>query len=336
MGLLSMLRIGDRAPASRRRRRAFTPSLHPNTESLESRLVMSAAQVAAPVAAAVAEPRHHRRQPHELPDRRQRPARRPAPSPARWPACRSPPTSPTSPCNWCRTTPRRRRWSARSSTSSWRRSTSACWACTSTPARSAWRSPPPRAGACWATCSAASPGAASSGPASRLIPTAGQLTDLLGGLTDLLNGALNSRAGQAGGGGDSVCTGECEILELVARPAGPQPAGPERLAGRLRRRPGAGLRQRHRGAKGCSAACSAASAGSQVINLDLADITQLGTSGRELAGRRHAVPPRRGHADGPARPADPVAGTAEAVMRTARGGHDSLGRGRSHSPENLS
>jgi len=51
VGLLSMLRIDDRAPAARRRR-AFSPSLHPNTESLESRLVM-AAQVAAPVVAAV-------------------------------------------------------------------------------------------------------------------------------------------------------------------------------------------------------------------------------------------------------------------------------------------
>jgi len=53
----------------------------------------------------------------------------------------------------------------------------------------------------------------------RLLPTDGQLTSLLGGLTDLLNGVLGNRDPSPGqGGGDSVCTGECEILELVLGP----------------------------------------------------------------------------------------------------------------------
>jgi len=50
-----------------------------------------------------------------------------------------------------------------------------------------------------------------------LLPTAGQLTDLVGGLVDILIGAL---AGLAPGqpSGDTVCTGECEVLDLVLGP----------------------------------------------------------------------------------------------------------------------
>jgi len=49
------------------------------------------------------------------------------------------------------------------------------------------------------------------------LPTAGQLTTLTGGLTNLLNGALNAAPAQPGGG-DSVCTGQCDILDLSLGP----------------------------------------------------------------------------------------------------------------------
>jgi len=46
MGLLSMLRVGDRGPVARRHRRTFAPSLGLNVEHLESRVVLSHAAVA--------------------------------------------------------------------------------------------------------------------------------------------------------------------------------------------------------------------------------------------------------------------------------------------------
>jgi len=52
-----------------------------------------------------------------------------------------------------------------------------------------------------------------------VLPTAGVLTDLQGGLVNVLNGTLNAQAARPGrGNGDSVCTGQCEILELVLGP----------------------------------------------------------------------------------------------------------------------
>jgi len=50
MGLLSILSVGDRGPAARRHRRTFTPSLMLGAENLESRIVLShtASAVAAP------------------------------------------------------------------------------------------------------------------------------------------------------------------------------------------------------------------------------------------------------------------------------------------------
>jgi hypothetical protein len=52
-----------------------------------------------------------------------------------------------------------------------------------------------------------------------ILPTEDQLTSLEGGLIDLLNGTLGQGLEPAQGGGDhSVCTGECEILELVLGP----------------------------------------------------------------------------------------------------------------------
>ena len=49
-----------------------------------------------------------------------------------------------------------------------------------------------------------------------LIPTAGELADLQAGLADILNGTLSQA--QPGQGNNDVCTGECDILNLVVGP----------------------------------------------------------------------------------------------------------------------
>ena len=51
-----------------------------------------------------------------------------------------------------------------------------------------------------------------------IIPIGDDLTDLIDGLLDLLNGVLNASPLQQGQVPDSVCTGECDILELVLGP----------------------------------------------------------------------------------------------------------------------
>jgi len=52
-----------------------------------------------------------------------------------------------------------------------------------------------------------------------IIPTGADLTDLSGGLVDILNGSLGQQPTPAqGGGDDSVCTGDCDVLELVLGP----------------------------------------------------------------------------------------------------------------------
>lgn len=51
-----------------------------------------------------------------------------------------------------------------------------------------------------------------------IIPIGDQLNDLLDGLLDILNGVLNHGPAGPGGGGDSVCTGQTEVLELVVGP----------------------------------------------------------------------------------------------------------------------
>jgi hypothetical protein len=50
-----------------------------------------------------------------------------------------------------------------------------------------------------------------------VLPTAGQLSDLVGGLLNILNQLLNDHPGGPGQG-QSVCTGQCEILELTIGP----------------------------------------------------------------------------------------------------------------------
>jgi hypothetical protein len=52
-----------------------------------------------------------------------------------------------------------------------------------------------------------------------LLPTAGELSAVQAGVSDLLNGALNAEPlAPAEHGADSVCTGQCEVLELVLGP----------------------------------------------------------------------------------------------------------------------
>ena len=51
-----------------------------------------------------------------------------------------------------------------------------------------------------------------------LLPTPDQVSTLQQGLVDLLNGSLGRALGPAPAGTQSVCTGDCEILELVLGP----------------------------------------------------------------------------------------------------------------------
>jgi hypothetical protein len=50
------------------------------------------------------------------------------------------------------------------------------------------------------------------------VPTGAALTDLVGALVQVLNAALGGNPARATADGDSVCTGECEVLDLVLGP----------------------------------------------------------------------------------------------------------------------
>lgn len=112
------------------------------------------------------------------------------------------------------------------------------------------------------------------------IPLGGQLTDLVGGLVDLLNGALNnSPAGP--GGGDSVCTGQCEVLELAIGPVDLSllglnvslddcADGPVQICVSATR------------SEGLLGSLLCGLSGAQGINLDFGDITQLGNKAVDL------------------------------------------------------
>lgn len=50
------------------------------------------------------------------------------------------------------------------------------------------------------------------------LPTATQLSTLVNGLLSILNGVLSGNPSPGQGNGGSVCTGQCEILELVLGP----------------------------------------------------------------------------------------------------------------------
>jgi len=114
------------------------------------------------------------------------------------------------------------------------------------------------------------------------LPTAGQLTDLLGGLVGVLNGILGGDGGfRPGHGEQSVCTGQCEILELVLGPLDLSllglnvslddcEGGPVQVC--VSATAGEGLLG--------NLLCSLA--GAQIPNLSLADITQLVTRGLAL------------------------------------------------------
>jgi hypothetical protein len=66
-------------------------------------------------------------------------------------------------------------------------------------------------------CSLAGGGGILGGLAAPVLPTADDVTDLSGGLLDVLNGALGDLL-PGGDGNDSVCTGDCHVLELALGP----------------------------------------------------------------------------------------------------------------------
>jgi hypothetical protein len=112
------------------------------------------------------------------------------------------------------------------------------------------------------------------------IPIGNTLTDLLGGLTDILNGVLNNRPGHPGGGGD-VCTGQCDILDLVLGPVNLSllglnvslddcSGGPVEICVSATR------------SEGLLGSLLCGLSGSQVLGLDFGDITQLGTRATQL------------------------------------------------------
>jgi len=113
-----------------------------------------------------------------------------------------------------------------------------------------------------------------------VLPTADQLPTLVGGLVDLLNGALNNSPAGLGQGG-SVCTGQCEVLELAIGPLDLSllglnvslddcDDGPVQICVSA---------TRNEGLLG-SLLCGLSNA--QVINLSFADITQLGAAAATL------------------------------------------------------
>lgn len=115
-----------------------------------------------------------------------------------------------------------------------------------------------------------------------LIPTGSTLTSLLGGLTGLLNDVLNfTPAGPGGGGADSVCTGNCHVLELAIGPLDLSllglnvslddcSNGPVQICVSATR------------SEGLLGSLLCGLTGSQVLGLDFGDITQLGTRVTEL------------------------------------------------------
>jgi len=114
-----------------------------------------------------------------------------------------------------------------------------------------------------------------------VLPTVGQLNDLVGGLVGVLNGILNSSPAGPGGGGDSVCTGQCDVLELAIGPLDLSllglnvslddcSNGPVQICVSATR------------SEGLLGSLLCGLSNSQVLGLDFGDITQLGTRITEL------------------------------------------------------
>jgi hypothetical protein len=120
------------------------------------------------------------------------------------------------------------------------------------------------------------------GTGTPIVPTGTALTDLTNGLVSLLNGALNnSPAAPPAPGGDSVCTGQCEVLDLVIGPVNLSLLG---LNVSLDNCAGGPVEvcvsaTRSEGLLG-SLLCGLS--GTPALNLSLPDITQLATTATNL------------------------------------------------------
>jgi hypothetical protein len=111
-----------------------------------------------------------------------------------------------------------------------------------------------------------------------VLPVAGELADLEGGLADLLGGSLGQSfdPAQAGDVHDSVCTGECEVLELVLGPLDLSLLGLNVSLDDCEDGPVQVCVSTSRG-EGILGNLLCGLTNAQLINITLADITQLAT-----------------------------------------------------------
>jgi len=108
-----------------------------------------------------------------------------------------------------------------------------------------------------------------------VLPTPRQVTNLTGQLTDLLNNLLGRNPGPPGPDeGDSVCTGQCEILELVLGPLNLSLLGLNVSLDDCEGGPVQVCISATAG-QGILGDLLCALTGPQLLNLDLADITRL-------------------------------------------------------------
>jgi len=213
---LSLLLHRDRTTSARRRPRAFRPGLHPNTESLESRLVMSAAQVAAPAAAAALNPLvidSVNITNLQIVDNVLQGTGTLTGTLAGLPfttvtdfALQLVPDDPATPAVECSVLDLHLGPINLSLLGLHVDTSPICLSITAF-----------EGGGLLGDLLCGLAGGDLLGTGIPTLPTAGQLTTLTGGLTQLLNGALNAAPAQSGGA-DSVCTGECEILDLSLGP----------------------------------------------------------------------------------------------------------------------
>jgi len=219
MGLLSILHVGDRGPAARRHRRTFTPSLMLGAENLESRIVLShtAAQIAAPAAAAALKNfviNSVQLTNLQVVDNVLHAAGTVTGTLAGLPftatitdfALQLVPDDPTTPLEECSVLDLELGPINLNLLGLHVDTSPICLSITAF-----------EDGGLLGDLLCGLAGGGLPVPGIPTLPTADQLTTLVGGLTDLLNGAL-SGAQPSQGGGDSVCTGECEILDLSLGP----------------------------------------------------------------------------------------------------------------------
>jgi len=283
MGLLSMLRVGDRGPATRRHRRAFTSSFLTGVESLESRIVLShaAAEVAAPAAAAVNNNfviSGVQLTNFQVVDNVLHAAGTVTGTLAGLPftanitdfALNLIPDNTATPAVECSVLHLALAPIHLSLLGLHVDTSPICLDITATEGGGLLGD---------LLCSLAGGDNLLGIPT---LPTVGQLNDLTSGLTQILNGALNGQAAQPSGD-DSVCTGDCHVLALSLGPVELSLLG---LNVSLDDCNGGPVQvcvsaTRSEGLLG-SLLCSLSGAQGQGINLDLADITQLSTRALSL------------------------------------------------------